>query len=112
MPSPLPCITEPALNRDADIEDEPTIIYSPLRQRIESDDIYVDVEICHGEDDDEPGWLLEVADEDRGSTAYDQRFSHDKDALDEVMATIRKHGIRAYIEGRLDDGEEMYGSVQ
>lgn len=92
-------------------EDEPTIIYSPLRQRIEGDGTYVEVEIYRGEDDEEPGWLLEVVDEEWASTVYDDRFATDEEALNEVLATIKKHGIRVYIEGRLADEDETSGSV-
>lgn len=78
------------------IDDEPTIIYSPLRQRISSDSTHIDVEIYRGEN--EAFWLLEVIDEEGASTVYDDRFASDQAALYEVMDAIQKYGIRVYLE--------------
>lgn len=77
-------------------DNEPSIIYSPLRQRIEGDGTYIDVEIYRGED--EPAWILEVVDEENASTVYDEPFETDQAALDEVRASIEKYGIRVYLE--------------
>lgn len=77
-------------------DDGPTIIYSPLRRRIEGDGTFISVQIYRGEG--EPAWSLEVVDEANTSTVYDDQFETDQSALDEVMATIRKFGIRVYLD--------------
>lgn len=85
-------------------DNEPKIIDSPLCQRIEGDGTYIDVEIYRGED--ETAWILEVVDEENTSTLYDEPFESDLGALEEVMATIAKYGIRAYLENSLPDEDE------
>lgn len=77
-------------------DDEPEIIHSPLRQRIERDGTYIDVEIYRG--DDEDGWILEVVDEEDASTVYHEKFETDQAALDEVLRVIATEGIRAFLE--------------
>ncbi|MEZ5782344.1 MAG: hypothetical protein R3D70_12095 [Rhizobiaceae bacterium] len=77
-------------------DDEPITIHSPLRQRIERDGTYIDVEIYRGED--EEGWILEVVDEEDASTVYHERFPTDQAALDEVLRVIAAEGIRAFLE--------------
>lgn len=90
-------------------DEEPTIIYSSLERRIEGDGTYVEVHIYRGED--EPAWILEVVDEEGASTVYDDPFETDQAALDEVMASIQKHGIRVYLEDGFPDDETYSGTV-
>lgn len=85
-------------------DDGPTIIYSPLRRRIEGDGTYIDVQIYRGES--EANWLLEVVDEENASTVYDDQFATDQAALDEVMASIQKYGIRVYLDNGFPDDSE------
>jgi hypothetical protein len=80
-------------------EQERTFIYSPLSQRIGGDGSYVDVRIYREETD--PGWILEVIDEERASTVYGDPFETDQLALDEVLASAQRYGIRVYLEKRL-----------
>jgi hypothetical protein len=77
-------------------EEEPNIIYSPLRQRIEGDGTYIGVEIYRGEE--ETTWILEVVDEENASTVYDDQFETDQAAFDEVLSAIKEYGIRVYLE--------------
>ena len=85
-------------------DDEPTIIHSPLERRIEDDGTFIQVHIYRGEN--EPTWILEVVDEEDASTLYDDPFESDQTALDEVMATIQKYGIRVYLEDGFPDEDE------
>lgn len=82
-------------------DNEPNIIYSPLRRRIEGDGTHIDVEIYRGED--EVTWILEVVDEENASTVYDDPFESDQAALDEVLSSIAKYGIRVYLENGFPD---------
>ncbi len=90
-------------------EEEPTIIYSQLQQRIEGDGTYIDVEIYRGED--ETAWVLEVVDEEDASTLYEDFFKSDQAALDEVLATIQEFGIRVYLEDRFPDEDAIPASI-
>jgi hypothetical protein len=90
-------------------EEEPTIIYSPLQQRIERDGTYVDVQIYRGEK--EMAWVLEVVDEDDASTLYEDFFESDQAALDEVLATIQEFGIRVYLENGFPDEDATPAAI-
>jgi hypothetical protein len=90
-------------------EEEPTIVYSPLRRRIEGEGTFIDVEIYRGEHD--AAWLLEVVDEENASTVYDEPFETDQEALEEVLAAIAKHGIRVYLENGFPDDEAAIPST-
>lgn len=76
-------------------DDEPNIVVSRLSQRIESDGTYVDVDIYREVGAD--GWILEVVDEEDALTLYEDRFATDQAALDEVLSTIKREGIRAFM---------------
>ena len=75
---------------------DPEIIMSPLCREIAGDDTKIQVDIYRGEDD--PGWVLEVIDEENGSTVWDVPFDTDQEALDEVMEVIEREGIRTFLE--------------
>ena len=68
-----------------------------LCREISGDDTRIQVDIYRGEDD--PGWILEVIDEENASTVWDDPFNTDQEALDEVMEVIEKDGIKSFLEG-------------
>ena len=82
---------------------DPVVIMSPLCREIAGDGTKIQIDIYHGEDD--PGWVLEVIDEENASTAWDDPFDADKEALNEVMEVIERDGIRSFLEG---DSEAMH----
>ena len=82
---------------------EPEIIMSPLCREISGDDTRIQVDIYRGEDDS--GWILEVIDEEYTSTVWDDPLNTDREALEEVMETIERDGIRSFLEG---ESEEMH----
>ena len=75
---------------------DPEIVMSPLCREITADGTRVQVDIYRGED--EPGWILEVIDEENESTVWDDPFDTDREALDEVMEVIERDGIRSFLE--------------
>ena len=68
--------------------------HSPLAQSVTRDGKTVSVEIY---EDGEGGWLLEVVDEFKNSTVWDEPFATDQEALDEALRTIAEDGIHALI---------------
>ena len=72
------------------------LIYSPLCRQISQDGRTVDIHIYRGEHEDT--WMLEVVAEDGSSTVWDDRFSSDQSALEEVNATIIAEGMSAFDE--------------
>ncbi len=85
-------------------DNEPTIIYSPLTQRIEGDGTFIEVEIYRVEG--EEGWILEVIDEEDAATIYEDRFETEQEALEEVLDAISKHGVRVYLDEGFPDDED------
>ena len=71
---------------------EPTM--SPLCKSIERDGESVRVDIY---DDGEGGWILDVVDKFGNSVVWDDHFSTDQEAMDEVLSTIEIEGIDALI---------------
>ena len=45
----------------------------------------------------DPKWVLEVVDDDRGSTVWDELFETDQAALDEFNRALEADGIRSMI---------------
>lgn len=76
-------------------DDDYQIEDSPLSQKITRDGVTVEVCIYRGEDD--PGWILEVVDQEGASTIWDDMFSTDKEALDAVLLTIEREGITCFL---------------
>ena len=70
------------------------IINSPLSQKITRDGMTVEVQIYRGENDSE--WILEIVDQDWGSTVWEATFATDQDALNEVLRTIDAEGIGSF----------------
>lgn len=76
------------MNEDFELE------MSPLCQDISDSGKTVRVEIYRGGGS---GWQLEVVDEFRNSTVWDDQFPTDAAALEEAKSTIRDEGIGALI---------------
>jgi hypothetical protein len=77
------------------MDDDYEIEMSPLCRKETRDGIAVEILIYRGEDDD--GWLLEVVDQEDGSTVWDDPFPTDQAALDEAMRTIEEEGIATFL---------------
>jgi len=75
-------------------DDEFELEESPLSQTITVDGKTVEVQIYRGGGSD---WHLEVVDEFRNSTVWDDQFPSDADALEEAKATIKDEGIESLI---------------
>ena len=80
---------------------EPDIIDSPLCRTIERDGISLRVEIYSGDDRQ---WILEVVDQDGTSIVWDDQFTTDQAALDELMKTIELEGIQSIVESDTSSG--------
>ena len=76
------------------MEDEFELEESSLSQKISVDGKTVEVQIYRGGGSD---WHLEVVDEFRNSTVWDDQFKSDTEALDEAKATIKDEGIDSLI---------------
>jgi hypothetical protein len=76
------------------MDEEYEIKESPLCQPVTKDGKTVQVYIY---ENSEGGWILEVVDQFRNSTVWDDPFETDQAALDEVFKTIEKEGIEALI---------------
>ena len=82
---------------------DPEIVMSPLCREISGDGTRIQIDIYRGEDN--PGWILEVIDEENASIAWNEPFDTDREALDTVMEVIELDGIRSFLEG---ESEEMH----
>ena len=80
---------------------EPDIIDSPLCRTIARDGISLRVEIYSGDDRQ---WILEVVDQGGTSIVWDDQFTTDQAALDELMKTIELEGIRSIVEDDASSG--------
>lgn len=67
---------------------------SALCQPVTRDGKTVQVDIY---EDGNNAWLLEVVDEYGNSTVWDDPFTTEQDALDEVLKTIKEEGIDSLI---------------
>ena len=76
------------------MEEEFELETSPLSQKLSEDGNTVDVQIYRGGGSD---WILEVVDEYGNSTVWDDQFSSDSEALDELKETIKEDGIESLI---------------
>jgi hypothetical protein len=77
------------------MEEDPEIIYSDLCREITEAGVTIKVLIYRLEK--ETAWALEVVDQLGGSTTWDQPFPSERDALDEVLATVAKEGIASFL---------------
>jgi hypothetical protein len=76
------------------MEDDYQLVMSPLCQSISDSGHTICVEIYRGPDSD---WILEVVDASNNSTVWDDPFSTDQAALDEVLRTVRDEGIECLV---------------
>ena len=76
---------------------DPEIIYSPLRQIIETEGHRFEVEIFRTGDSD---WILEVVDDSNASIVWDEQFKSDRAALEELKRTLREEGAAAILEAQ------------
>jgi len=74
--------------------DDDELISSPLEREVSRDGVTVSICIYRGIA--ENGWILEVVDQEGGSTVWDDRFPTDKAALDEALRTIENEGIASF----------------
>ena len=74
--------------------EEVEIEMSPLSRHIVRDGTSVEVLIYS---DGNYGWILEVVDEEDGSTVWDKPFLTDQAALEEVMNIIETEGIHSFL---------------
>jgi uncharacterized protein len=75
-------------------EDYP-VTHSPLERTVTRDAITVGIRIYRGNED--PGWNLEIEDQNGGSTIWEDLPS-DQEALDLAMKTIDEEGIASFAE--------------
>ncbi len=78
-----------------DNDNEIEIENSPLNRHITQDGVTVEVCIYRGKG--EKGWLLEVVDQEGGSTCWDDLFPTDRAALQEALDTIANEGIASFM---------------
>jgi len=77
------------------MQEEFEIEDSKLSQKVSRDGMTVEVLIYRGKDDS--GWMLEVVDQEGGSTVWDDLFPTDEEALAEAMNTIETEGIACFL---------------
>ena len=77
------------------MQEEYEIENSRLSRRISKDGMTVEVHIFRGEDD--PGWILQVVDQEGGSTVWDDLFPTEEEALAEALNTIETEGIACFV---------------
>lgn len=76
------------------MSDDFEVTVSPLSQRIGQQGKEINVQI-YG--DGSGGWLLEVVDEFNNSTVWDDPFTTDQEAMNELQRTLREEGIDALV---------------
>jgi hypothetical protein len=86
---------------DLEDEDEYVIIESPLCTRVENENTFVDIRIYREEKDD--FWILEVIDEEWGSTIWEDQFPTDQAALKEALDTIEKEGLEVFLQDEYEE---------
>jgi uncharacterized protein YecA (UPF0149 family) len=81
-------------------DDNAAIEHSPLECDITRDDTTVRICIYRGRQDTR--WLLEIEDEEGGSTSWDDLFDSDQEALDAALKAIEEEGIHSFSEAQSD----------
>ena len=79
--------------------DEPNLVISGLSRDHSHHDGRVRIEIYRLEDEHE--WTLEVVDKEGTSTVWDDTFSSDEAALEEVLRCLREEGPQAFSGGNV-----------
>lgn len=67
---------------------------SELSQVYREGDVSVQIDIY---EDGEGSWLLEIVDENKNSTVWEDSFDTEKEALDEAMDALREEGIATFV---------------
>ena len=80
--------------------EDPEIIMSPLCHERVKDGTKIQIDIYR--DENEPGWILEVIDEENASTIWDEPFDTDQEALNAVLTVIERDGIRSFLDGEYE----------
>jgi uncharacterized protein len=78
------------------MDDEYKIVNSPLSRKVSREGMSVEVLIYRGEHD--KTWILEVVDQEGGSTVWDDTFETEQDALNEVFQTIAAEGMASFLQ--------------
>ena len=81
--------------------DEHDLIYSPLQQTYSAGGRRVEIHIYRMPD---TGWSLEVVDEHKNSTVWDDLFETDEEALAVALQELNDDGIDAFIANGPDEG--------
>ena len=76
-------------------EEDYEIENSRLSRKVSRDGMTVEVLIYRGRDDS--GWMLEVVDQEGGSTVWDDLFPTEGEALAEALNTIETEGIACFL---------------
>lgn len=73
---------------------DPKLIDSPLSRTtiVEGESL----QICIYRLDNEATWTLEVVDQERTSTVWENKFTSDGDALAEALKAIEEEGLEAF----------------
>jgi len=77
------------------MDDDYQLVMSPLCGNISRDGIMIEVQIYRGIGDDD--WVLEVIDDEGGSTVWNQLFPTDQAARTEVMRVVDNEGIDSFL---------------
>tara|TARA_Y100001951_G_C11294837_1_gene274801 strand:- start:3988 stop:4257 length:270 start_codon:yes stop_codon:yes gene_type:complete len=89
------------------LEEEQNIKFSELTQEVAAGNTSVNIEIYRLEG--QQGWCLEIVDEHGNSTAWDEAFTTDTEALNEAKKTIATDGIQSFIGP--EGGEKLEGWI-
>ena len=76
--------------------EESELVDSPLSTRVSRGGITVEINIYRGKNDD--GWVLEVVDQEGGSTVWKETFPTDREAMAQAMLTIDQEGIASFLK--------------
>jgi len=74
---------------------DPEIVMSPLCREIGGDGTEIQIDIYRVEDDS--GWILEVIDEENGSSVWDDTFDTDQEAFNSAVTFQASHCVICYI---------------
>ena len=77
------------------LQEEYEIENSRLSQKVSRDGMTVEILIYRDKDDS--GWMLEVVDQEGGSTVWDDFFRTEEEALAEALNTIETEGIACFL---------------
>lgn len=82
-------------------DDEPVLIDSPLSRTFTCDGITV--EVCIYSLDTDPRWVLEVVNENRTSTVWEDYFETDEQAYAAFLEAVEEDGMLTFLD---DQGAE------